>query len=44
MTSIENSTNNEIKFAILKQAAIIKKQDLTKTKEEIGEIKLPKNF
>ena len=44
ITSIENSTNNEIKFAILKQAAIIKKQDLVKTKEEIGEIKLPKNF
>ena len=44
MSSIENSTNNEIKFAILKQAAIIKKQDLAKTKEEIGEIKLPKNF
>ena len=44
ITSIENSTNNEIKFAILKQAAIIKKQDLAKTKEEIGEIKLPKNF
>ena len=44
ISSIENSTNNEIKFAILKQAAIIKKQDLAKTKEEIGEIKLPKNF
>ena len=37
ISSIENSTNNEIKFAILKQAAIIKKQDLAKTKEKLGE-------
>ena len=44
ISSIENSTNNEIKFAILKQAAIIKKQDLVKTKEKLGEYKLPKNF
>ena len=44
ISTIENSTNNEIKLAILKQAAKIKKQDLVKTKEEIGDVKLPKNF
>jgi hypothetical protein len=44
VSTIENSTNNEIKLAILKQAAKIQKQDLANTKEEIGDIKLPKNF
>ena len=44
ITTIQNSTNNEIKLAILKQAAQIKKQDLVKTKEENSDIKLPKNF
>ncbi len=44
VNTIENSTNNEIKLAILKQAARIQKQDLTKTKEETGDVKLPKNF
>tara|TARA_Y100000591_G_scaffold281086_1_gene260673 strand:- start:6312 stop:6821 length:510 start_codon:yes stop_codon:yes gene_type:complete len=44
INTIENSTNNEIKLAILKQAARIQKQDLVKTKEEIGDVKLPKNF
>ena len=45
ITKIENTTNSEIKFAILKQAAIIEKQDLVKSKEDEGEYKLPgKNF
>ena len=42
--TIENSTNNEIKFAILKKAAQIQKQDLAKTKEKNSDYKLPKNF
>ena len=44
VTTIENSTNSEIKLAILKQAARIEKQDLAKTKEKTGDVKLPKNF
>ena len=44
ISTIENSTNNEIKLAILKQAARIEKKDQAKTKEEIGDVKLPKNF
>ena len=44
VSTIENSTNNEIKLAILKQAARIQKKDLDKTREETGDIKLPKNF
>ena len=44
ISTIENSTNNEIKLAILKQAARIEKEDLVKTKKEIGDVKLPKNF
>ncbi len=44
ISTIENSTNNEIKLAILKQAARIEKQDQVKTKNEIGDVKLPKNF
>ncbi len=43
--TIENSTNNEIKFTILRKAAEIEKQDLVKTKDDIGEYKIPgKNF
>ena len=42
--NIENSTNNEIKFAILKKAAEIEKQDLVKTKEKNSDVKLPKEF
>ena len=44
ISTIENSTNNEIKLAILKQAAKIEKEDLVKTKKETGDVKLPKNF
>ena len=45
ITQIENSTNNEIKFAILKLAAEIKKVDLAKTKEGNTNYKLPgKNY
>ncbi len=42
--NIKNSTNNEIKFAILKKAAEIKKQDLVKTKEKNSDVNLPKEF
>ena len=42
--NIENSTNNEIKLAILKKAAEIEKQDLVKTKEKNSDVKLPKEF
>ena len=44
INQIENSTNNEIKLAILKTAAQLKKQDLVKTKEENSDVNLPKNF
>jgi hypothetical protein len=44
IVSIENSTNNEIKFAILKKAAQLQKQDLAKTKEKNSDYKLPKQF
>ena len=42
ITNIENTTNQEIKFAILKQAAELEKDDLTKKKNK--DVKLPKNF
>jgi len=41
ITKINNSTNNEIKLAILKKAVEIKNQDLAKLKEESGEYKIP---
>ncbi len=41
ITNIENTTNNEIKFAILKKAAELKKQDIAKKKEETPEYKIP---
>ena len=44
VTNIENSTNNEIKFAILKKAAELEKLDLAKTKEKNSDVKLPKEF
>ena len=44
INAIENSTNNEIKLAILKKAALLKKQDLIKTKEKNTDVHLPKNF
>ena len=44
ITSIENTTNSEIKLAILKEAALIQKKDLAKTREENTDVKLPKNF
>ena len=44
VTAIENSTNNEIKLAILKQAARLEKEDIVKTKEKNSDVKLPKNF
>ena len=44
ITSIDNSTNNEIKFSILRKAAELQKQDLIKTKEKNSDVKLPKNF
>ena len=44
IVTIENATNNEIKLAILKEAAQLKKKDLVKTKEKNSDVKLPKNF
>ena len=45
ITQIENSTNNEIKFAILKLAAEIKKVDVVKNKEGNTGYKIPgKNY
>ena len=44
VTAIENSTNNEIKLAILKQAARLEKEDIVKTREKNSDVKLPKNF
>ena len=44
VNKIENTLNNEIKFSILKKAAQIKKQTITKKKEDSNPIKLPKNF
>lgn len=41
INELNNSTNNEIKFAILKKAAEIKTQDISKVKEEFGEYKIP---
>ena len=38
---VENNTNAEIKFSILKRAAEINNQDLAKIKEDIGEYKIP---
>ena len=40
---IESDLNQEIKLAILKKAAQIKKGDLKKRSEERGEVKIPKN-
>ncbi len=44
INAIENSTNNEIKLAILKKAARLKKEDLVKKKEKSPKYNLPKNF
>ena len=44
ISNVENTTNNEIKFAILKKAAEIEKEDLAKTKKKNKNVKLPKNF
>ena len=44
VNAIENSTNSEIKLAILKKAAQLEKEDLIKIKEKTPEYKLPKNF
>jgi len=45
ISQIENSTNNEIKIAILKKAAELEQYDQAKKKEEIGDYKIPgKNF
>ena len=43
-SSIENTTNQEIKFAILKRAAEIQKKDLAKKKEKDSDYKVPKEF
>ena len=44
INAIQNTTNNEIKLAILKKAAELEKEDLKKTREKNSDVKLPKNF
>ena len=44
INKIENTLNSEIRFAILKKAAQIESQDLSKKKEDNVPAKLPKNF
>ena len=44
ISTIQNSTNTEIKLEILKTAAKLEKEDLLKTKEKNSDVKLPKNF
>ena len=44
ISNIKNINNQEIKFAILKQAAEIEKEDLVKTRKKNKDVKLPKNF
>ena len=45
VNKVENNLNSEIRFAILKKAAQIKKQDLARKKTDNPEdYKLPKNF
>ena len=44
INKIENSLNSEVRFAILKKAAKIKKDGIEKVKEESEDVKLPKNF
>ena len=39
--TIENTTNQEIKFSILKKAAEIQKNDLAKRKEDTPDYKIP---
>ena len=43
VTEISNSTNNEIRLAILKKAAEIEKNDMVLKKEKDGEYKINKN-
>ncbi len=43
ITEISNSTNNEIRLAILKKAAEIEKSDVALNKEKVGEYKTNKN-
>ena len=44
INTIVNSTNSEIKLAILKKAARLEKEDIMKIKEKNPNAKLPKNF
>ena len=44
INAIQNTTNNEIKLAILKKAAELEKEDLIKTREKNSDVKLTKNF
>jgi len=44
INKIENTLNNEIKFAILKKAAPIQNQDLVNKKKDGKPYKLPKAF
>ncbi len=40
---VKNSTNNEIRLAILKRAAEIEKKDIALAKDKSGKYKVPKN-
>ena len=44
INKIENTLNSEIKFAILKKAAQMQKQNRTKKQKDSEPVKLPKNF
>ena len=44
VNKIKSNLGNEIKIAILKRAAKLKKIDFAKTKEKNSDVKLPKNF
>ena len=44
INKIENSLNSEVRFAILKKAAQLKKDGIENLKKDEGEVKLPKNF
>ena len=44
INKIENSLNNEIKFAILKKAAQIQNEDIAKKRDDSDPVILPKNY
>ena len=44
VNKIESTLNSEVRFAILKKAAQLKKDGIENLKKDEGEVKLPKNF